>query len=269
MMLNRLVPSDRREPTTFDKDTQCEVRCKVATSRGRTLCRRTMSYVRLLRLPPQAQADAAFRCWRRQLGSHGGKKADNICDSSTTARNSRHPVRQLAAQYHNICGSQHDCRRFARTSTDRGMSVYGHQADHGVGVEQRDAYIIRSAAILGAQKPYFVTTSSSCRPIHLGGLAARSGTHCTRLFSGGGEGWGPQEMRWQLQSWRGFASASAPPDPKESGKDTIERSNSTGNGTGHRALPGQRVFLGGLLKPSDVSQLLQLNWFGVPCSFCA
>lgn len=136
------------------------------------------------------------------------------------------------------------------------MSAYVHRADYGGVAEQGDANIARSAVTPEAQKPHVGTTSSVCHPIHLAGLAGRSGTHCTRLFSGGREGWGPQEMQWQLQSWRGFASASAPPDPKESGKDSIERSNGTGNGIGHRALPAQRVFLGGLLKPSDVSQPL-------------
>lgn len=212
-----------------------------------------MSYVRLLRLPPHSHPSVAARCWRRQAGSRGGGRADNLHDSTAPSNSRQHACRQQAvAQYRSNHGTRYDCSLFARAATVRGVAGYDNQAQAGTdnvrGITgQRSANITNSTS---SETSVFGTGSSLRRPgaVHSGALWSGSGTLCTGSLPRGRGAWGGQEMQWKLQSLRGFASASVPPDPKESAKESIEQPNN-----GQRTLPGQRVFLGGLLKPSDVS----------------
>lgn len=214
-----------------------------------------MSYVRLLRLPPYAHPSVAARCWRRQAGSRGGGRPDNLLHEGPGPSDSRHFTRQHATQYHSDRGTPHHCSHFARAATARGVPGYAHQGQAGIDkagdpVGQRRANVTNATS---SETPVFGADSSVWRPGPLRPAAFSSGSRTVRMSSlpRGGGAWGAQEMQLQSQSLRGFASASVPPDPKEPAPDSTEQPNN-----GSRALAGQRAFLGGLLKPSDVSRYL-------------
>lgn len=203
-----------------------------------------MSYVRLLRLPPQFEAVGATRCWRRQISARGGRP-----------NNLRDDCAELYARHAFLRGD--DTR--LRVGREIGQGAVGSRR-HGSRIDVADIYAREisgkgtasstssSGPALTAcdrldprpsavRAPLMYSTSARA-PLALWG-ATETGTH-----SGGA--WGNQQA--QLRLLREFSSV--PPEQQDSKIDSSDHHNA------RKTFPGQRAFVGGLLKPSDVSKCL-------------
>lgn len=204
-----------------------------------------MSYLRLLRLPPQPEAASAARCWRRQLPSRAG--------SNSYTHDGKDLRGRLRLQHRFPRAGHHVQRSAVGSMTQRVLRVKRREegamsaADL---VEEPCVAVSRSACTNSAALPTLIcfhANPSSRGALLVNSPSARAtsplwGTLDTRSGAGAEGRWSQQQGRWN--SLRGFSSL--PPEP-ESKVDSTD--------SGRRVLPGQRAFLGGLLKPSDVRRL--------------
>lgn len=201
-----------------------------------------MSYVRLLRLPPQSEAVGPY--WRRHIS----------VARFSSGRSAEHA--RVVWQHRCVRARQHALRRAggdgvldAIAQVSLGNRGFGQVRTLWEGVAggggckntaTASAIAIPDKAALAANARLQIS------PAHGDGLPLQSTRPASPLPL-----WGALETGWnhgaggtgvQSQSLRGFASA-APPDPsaKTSPDSKVERVG-----------PGQRAFLGDLLKPSDV-----------------
>ena len=201
-----------------------------------------MSYVRLLRLPPQSEAVSPY--WRRHLSA----RSNNGGSSAEHARVVWQHRRVRARKHALSCAGGEDILD-ATAQVAGGNRGFGQVRTlvegvaGGGGKNTGTASAIRvphTAAALTA------TETFQTSPAHGNGLLMHSKPPNSPLPLWGvlGIGWshGERGTGLQSQSLRGFASA-APPDPSAK---TSPASKS------ERVRPGQRAFLGDLLKPSDV-----------------
>lgn len=204
-----------------------------------------MSYVRLLRLLPQSEAVGP--CWRRHLSAHSSNRVSSAEHARVVWQHRRVRARQHARSSAGggdvpdaIAQVALGSRGFGQVRTP--LEVV---ADGGGRKNTGTAGAIRSRHTAALTATETLPTSAahgtglllhSTRPHY---PLARLGALGTDWSHGAG-GTGVQS-----QSLRGFASA-APPDP--SVKTSPARK-------GERVGPGQRAFLGDLLKPSDVRTL--------------
>lgn len=201
-----------------------------------------MSYVRLLRLPPHSEAVSATRCWRRQLSTRGGRP-----------NNLRDDCADLYARHAFLRGD--DTRRRAGRAIGQGAvgsrrhgsrnDVAGHYAGEKTGKGTASSTCTSGPALTACDRldarpstvrAPLVHSTSARAPWALWG-ATGTGTHP-------GGAWGNQQAHWRLL--RAFSSV--PPEQQNSKMDSPDHQNA------RKTFPGQRVFVGGLLKPSDVSK---------------
>lgn len=200
-----------------------------------------MSYVRLLRLPPQSEAVGVTRCWRRQLSGRGSRQ-NNLRDDRVElyARhaflrgdNTRAEAGRSIGQ--GVVGS----RRHA--SRNRGEGYY---AGDKTGRGTASSIYASSSALTTCQR--LGTSSLTARASLMHSTSARASSALWGATGTGtrpGGAWTHQQARWRLL--RAFSSV--PPEQQDSKTDSPDQNN------GRRTFPGQKVFVGGLLKPSDVS----------------
>lgn len=206
-----------------------------------------MSYVRLLRLPPQSEVSGFTRSWKRHLSA------------CSTGKNVRHAWADL----HAVNPLQYRRSRpggSCALGSDGGAiapGAIGSRCIENEGIARGDlcmgsiaATRERSAAL--AELPR-LESSPSHRALllcsnTLGPSLRSQGSLVSGYGSRAGRATPQQQMHWQ--SLRGLSSA--PPEQPDAKTDAPDSN-------GRRALPGQKVFMGGLLKPSDVSLV---GWFG-------
>lgn len=202
----------------------------------------TMSYVRLLRLPTQWEAAGTARCSRTysSAGSGGAKrrvdrKAQLLQHRSSSAG---YDVSHNAGGATELALPSNRCVQPGGTLA--GDVVWGLEKGDG-----RTCTLSKIASPCALQRRG-ASDGITRLPSSSGMTPSASGAPPIRMFAGsaGGGTWSQQQVQWQIA--RGFAST--PPEQPDSKADVADKS-------GRRALPGQRAYLGGLLKPSDVSML--------------
>lgn len=225
-----------------DKGTSCPPPELLAVSTAAS-----MSYVRLLRLPPLSEAAVSSRSCRRNWSACGGG-ANNLRDRSLDvhARNLLQHRRYGACENVVAVSGGRAVRGIARSQTVRDVTSSSYLAGDGI-----------ATGVLAVEPNWKKTTTCTER-------AALSAPQCleprpsprgswlpdnsqsslpfwaisgTRRGPEAGQAWNGPKSQWQ--SLRAFASV--PPeqsDPKDKSR---------------QALAGQKAFHGGLLKPSDVS----------------
>lgn len=210
-----------------------------------------MSYVRLLRLPPQSEA-VSLQC-RRNLSARSSK-----CGSSTEQARVVWQHRRVRARKHaSSWAGGDDVLDAAFAEVALGKRGCGQVrtplecvVDGGGG---RNTAATASAILRMVSAAPEAAETLQTRPARGTGLVM----HSTRpnhplplwgeaLRTGWSRGAGGTTVgvQSQSQSLRGFASA-APPDPSTKASPDSKRA-------GERAGPGRRASLGDLLKPSDV-----------------
>lgn len=204
----------------------------------------------MLRLPPHSEATGAARCWRR----HFSAPRDGVSNLSSVDWHTR----QLLLQH----------RRFR--TCDGALRSLGVATVQGLpGTKCRETGVGAKGDVVGklsGNDTMAIATAGTCTKraalFEVGRFEPRSSRTAAALLrstrarasspflqvlgtvscSALGSTWSQQQAHWQ--TLRGFASV--PPEQPDSRTDTHDHNS-------RRALPGQRAFLGGLLKPSDVS----------------
>lgn len=211
-----------------------------------------MSYVRLIRLPPQSEAAGITRCWRKYLSSRGGG-ATNISRPllhHRTGWTGAHPgngkaMRQMA--------KQGVYRRNVNPSLGTAMKVIATELTEEV---RSSSTCISSSDVSYQATPFKVTLalrSASTRTTSptWGALESSLGVR-------GGGSWSHSPRQLQ-QSLRGFSSV--PPSQPETKTDSQEYISRL------KLLKGQKQGgLEGPLKPSDVRSVLKIEGRGVKLS---
>lgn len=248
-----------------------------------------MSYIRLLKLPPHSQVAGVARWCRRQF-SAGGERPNNLRDSSSMDTGSNNTCCSRNSSVVHSCSGSRNITSSSGTSTSniishhyhsrgqvqdhqrqqtgndrchtagaatlQGVTRHGH--DMRVGMDTRGVTGKHGQASVTTLRTHITWRDEGLpfkrRPglqktTSLGALSSTPEIMCTGSQSRRGA-WGQRDVQWM--PLRGFSST-PPPDQRES-------VDSTDQHHGQRALPGQRAFLGGLLKPSDVSRQLIHPW---------
>lgn len=205
-----------------------------------------MSYMRLLRLPPQSETAGFTRSWKRHLSACGGGSKN---------------VRRAWADSHAVNPLPYLRSRLGDSS---GLGNYGGATLRVVGsrcveesciarggppMESIGATRKKSAALSELQRCLESNQSqhSSTRSVLRATLGASLRSKGALL--GGCGPWAGGATTQQRVHWQSLrALSSGPPEQADS------KTEDSPDGNGRRGLPAQKVFMGGLLKPSDVSE---------------
>ena len=203
-----------------------------------------MSYVRLLRLPPQPEAAVFTRSWKRHLSACGsGRK--NVRGAWTDSH-AVNPMQYHGSRLGDNSALDNDGGAIVRVVGSRRIGEGGIVREH-LPKASIAATRTRSAA-LSELRRLESSPSHTSRALLLRSTLGAPVRSQGALVSGYGPGAGgatpQQQVHWQ--SLR--ALSSGPPEQPDSKMDSPDSN-------GRRVVPGQKVFMGGLLKPSDVSEV--------------
>lgn len=208
-----------------------------------------MSYVRLLRLPPQSEAAGFTRSWKRHLSACGGGTGKNVRHAWVDS----HAVNPLQYRRSRPGGS-------CALGSDEGAiapGAIGSKCIDDAGIPRGNLPMEAIAATRGRSAALAELRRLESSPSHralllcsknLGASLRSQGSLVSGYGSRAGRATPQQQVYWQ--SLRGLSSG--PPEQPDAKTDAPDSN-------GRRVLPGQKVFMGGLLKPSDVSLV---GWFG-------
>ncbi|CAM9903390.1 unnamed protein product [Scytosiphon promiscuus] len=201
-----------------------------------------MSYVRLLRPPPQSETVGSARCWRKHLSARSSTA------SVEHVRNIWQHDRRFCAGSHEFGSRAGDDRKINATGKSGiGRSSFGGPGSLPEGVDTWARW--KNSTGASAAPKFTAAAVARVYPSPPYGGALRSRSSCpsrTSPFWRAKEvGWEHgtwQQMQSQSQSLRAFASA---PSEKDS------KTDSTAVNRGGRPRVGQGASFGDLLKPSD------------------
>lgn len=209
-----------------------------------------MSYVRLLRLPPQS-GDVGFSCWRRHLSARSGSGSIRVEHGRDASNAWQH--RHLRASNYVLSKAGNNGMLDAAAESVVGKSCHEEvgiplKCVVGGGSGNGETIIIGRSATRPTSAALTAIGGLQIDPAHRVGLLPRSTRWRKSLaFRGAlGIGWdhgvGGTGLQWQ--SLRAFAST--PPEP-------ASKTDSPTSKAAAQSGPRPRAFLGDLLKPSDVS----------------